>query len=125
MKKKLALLLILCLSICLVLCACGREEAPTAAPEAAATPVEDAPETADFSELEQKAADLIGKDASKAYDAFGTADSEEYAPSCLGDGEDGVLTFGDVSVYTYRESGNEEITSVIINENGKEVCFPD
>lgn len=125
MKKTVSLVLAIVLALAM-LTACGAKAegnppAETAAPAAA----EVSTESESFDEIEKAAASLIGKTPDDAVRAFGEADSETYSPSCLGDGEDGVIVFGNVTVYTYREGGNEEIRTVIIDENGTEVEFPD
>ena len=54
----------------------------------------------------------IGSDVSKLYAAIGKPKSAEYASSCMGDGEDGILDYGDFSVTTYRENGKETVQDV-------------
>ena len=43
---------------------------------------------------------------------IGEPDSADYAPSCLGPGEDGELTYDGFIVYTYREEGSETVEDV-------------
>lgn len=43
---------------------------------------------------------------------YGKPVSAEYAPSCLGDGEDGELIYDGFTVYTYREGENEVIRGI-------------
>ena len=55
--------------------------------------------------------------------AIGGPEAEEYVPSCLGDGEDGVLTYPGFTVYTYREGDTETVRAVALSgpdgeENG-------
>ena len=49
----------------------------------------------------------VGKDVSKLYAAIGKPTSSEYASSCIGDGEDGLLYYDGFTVTTYRENGKE------------------
>lgn len=51
----------------------------------------------------------VGKDVSKLYAAIGKPNSSEYASSCIGDGEDGLLYYNDFTVTTYRENGKETV----------------
>jgi hypothetical protein len=46
------------------------------------------------------------------YAAIGSPVSSDYAPSCLGDGDDGNLYYEGFTVYTYRENGEETVTYV-------------
>lgn len=43
---------------------------------------------------------------------LGEPDSASYEESCSGPGDDGILHFGDICVYTYRENGTETIIDV-------------
>ena len=51
----------------------------------------------------------VGKDVSKLYAAIGKPNSSEYASSCIGDGEDGLLYYNGFTVTTYRENGKETV----------------
>ena len=51
----------------------------------------------------------VGKDVSKLYAAIGKPTSSEYASSCIGDGEDGLLYYDGFTVTTYRENGKETV----------------
>ena len=51
----------------------------------------------------------VGKDVSKLYAAIGKPNSLEYASSCIGDGEDGLLYYNGFTVTTYRENGKETV----------------
>lgn len=55
---------------------------------------------------------MIGRDLSELIAVIGEPDERLYAPSCLGDGEDGELDYGNFTVYTYREGDSEEIRDV-------------
>ena len=54
----------------------------------------------------------IGQPVSALYAAIGHPSSSDYAPSCLGDGDDGNLYYNGFVVYTYRENGVENVTAV-------------
>ena len=138
--KKIALLLCLCLLA--ALCACGASggesaSAPTKAPEATAAPApaptqapaptkapettpEPAPAPEATPEITEEPADdaretartFIGKTAEELIAAIGAPESSDYAPSCLGPGEDGNLYYEGFTVYTYRENGVDTIRVV-------------
>ena len=46
------------------------------------------------------------------YAAIGEPEYSDYAPSCLGEGDDGNLYYDGFIVYTYRENGTETVTYV-------------
>lgn len=75
-------------------------------------PVESKPVTetapAETASLET-ALKYVGKDVSKLYAAIGKPNSLEYASSCIGDGEDGLLYYNGFTVTTYRENGKETV----------------
>lgn len=54
----------------------------------------------------------IGKSVSSLYSAIGKPSGSDYAPSCLGDGEDGELFYDGFTVYTYRLDGKETVQDV-------------
>ncbi len=130
MKKYLSLILVL---LCLVsLCACGgKEETPAdPTPEVVSTPeavvTEPAPEgeTVPTQEPEkeepagpsalEKAKALEGESVEELIAAIGEPVSrEDYAPSCLGEGEDGIWHYEGFAVYTYRENGSESVYAVM------------
>lgn len=130
MKKALSILL--CLLLLLSLCACGGKETPVDTP--AAAPTQD---TADKSEVildggadiavdaapeeapEEPTADpveivrgLIDQPIEDLYAQIGEPESSDYAPSCMGDGEDGMLIYDGFIVYTYREGDTETVYDV-------------
>ena len=134
MKKVLSILL--CFVLLLSLCACGGKEEPEApvqdAPAAAPTegptdapaedseeateapteaPAEDVPEepTPDPVEI---AKGLIDQPIGDLYAQIGEPESADYAPSCMGDGEDGMLFYDGFIVYTYREGDVETVYDV-------------
>ena len=73
-------------------------------------PAEDQP--APVSADKATASGYVGSDVSALYAAIGRPASSDYAPSCLGTGEDGNLYYDGFTVYTYRESGSEIIQYV-------------
>ena len=126
MKKYLSLLL--CLVCLLSLCACGGKEeqprstpAPTAAPavETAPAPVvveteAPAPAVAPEKSAFELAKALEGESVDALLETVGEPVSrEDYAPSCLGDGEDGLWHYADFDVYTYREGDSESVYAVM------------
>lgn len=56
---------------------------------------------------------FIGRSASSLIAAIGQPLSRSYAPSCLGDGEDGELIYSGFTVYTYREGDTETVLDVM------------
>ncbi len=63
-------------------------------------------------ELLALAMEYIGKPADDLIAVIGEPEDRDYAPSCMGDGEDGNLYYGGFIVYTYRENGEETIQDV-------------
>ncbi len=135
MKKRFLTLLLALLT--LALCACGGQQ-PAPAPEApeapAATEAPAAPEKADqqpalpdaglhaapeepqedpeIAARRSQALELVGEDVTKLIDALGEPLERNYAPSCLGGGEDGELVYEGFTVYTYREGDRETVKDV-------------
>ena len=60
----------------------------------------------------EKAKSFLDKDVSALIAELGEPLSRDYAPSCLGPGEDGELQYEGFTVYTYREAGQETVTDV-------------
>ena len=96
---------------------------PTPAPEASEEPapeVESTPEPtpepdeepAPENDLKATAESFIGASLDELIAAIGEPESSDYAPSCLGDGEDGNLYYDGFVVYTYRENGTETVEYV-------------
>ena len=139
MKKLLTLLL--CFALVLSLCACGGKTDDTSAggdQDAVVTPgaIEDPAgdltgedsatgeeyETsegpADSEENDPVAEKLdivkqyIDKPLADLIAVIGEPQSRDYAPSCLGDGEDGLLVYDGFVVYTYREGDSEIVYDV-------------
>ena len=132
MKRTISLIFAL---ICVLsLCACTQKQEPsqpTAAPAAvpsAAPAVEStaAPEIGETPESPVGAAEpqtslfdtakaLEGENVEELLSAVGEPVSrEDYTPSCLGDGEDGLWHYADFDVYTYREGENESVYAVMV-----------
>ena len=97
------------------------------APDADALPDEVAAETPDPGEAGEEetaapertpeellalAMEYIGKPADDLIAVIGEPEDRDYAPSCMGDGEDGNLYYGGFIVYTYRENGEETVQDV-------------
>ena len=54
----------------------------------------------------------IDKPIEELYEVIGQPISSDYASSCLGDGEDGLLVYDGFVVYTYREGDTETVYDV-------------
>lgn len=54
----------------------------------------------------------VGRSVGSLISAIGSPNSRSYAPSCMGEGEDGQLKYSGFTVYTYRENGKETVQSV-------------
>lgn len=138
MNHKLTFLLSGALALTVLLTACGEpqgdaspspsEPSPSvsasAPPESASPsqqpsdePSEDpssgAPESSDPGELKELAMTFIDKDVEELIAAIGEPTGSDYAPSCLGSGEDGELFYDGFSVYTYREGDTETVQDVL------------
>lgn len=127
--KKLTCLL-LALTLLLGLAACGEEpaevtEEPAAGSvepvEESAAPAEESVAPAEESEApaEEEPSPL---EAAKAFEgapledliaAVGEPLSSDYAPSCLGEGEDGNLYYDGFTVYTYRDVDGSETVNYV------------
>ena len=127
--KKLTCLL-LALTLLLGLAACGEEPAEVTEEPAAGSvePVEEsappaeesvAPAEESVAPAEEEPSPL---EAAKEFEgapledliaAIGEPLSSDYAPSCMGEGEDGNLYYDGFTVYTYRDvDGNETVNYV-------------
>ena len=127
MKKIVVMLL--AFVMLLSLCACGAKEEPvedvqinvqpkveattavTDAPTEAPTEASTEPAVTEAAAPDKKALaeSCIDKDISELYALIGEPASSEYAPSCLVDGEDGVLYYDGFVVYTTREGEVETV----------------
>lgn len=83
-------------------------QAPAAAATATPAAPTQAPAQTQTATLET-ALRYVGCDVAQLYAAVGQPLSAEYASSCMGDGEDGVLTYDTFTVTTYREGGVETV----------------
>ena len=126
MKKRIALLL--CMVMLMGLCACGAKAEETTPPTAAPTtqvktPEENAqktqtPKTTEPAQTEaaqdmvEVVRQYIDKPIEDLYKVIGQPLSSDYASSCLGDGEDGLLVYDGFVVYTYREGDVETVYDV-------------
>lgn len=89
--------------------------APTAAPEASAEPEPTAePEPEPSSDAKAAAQALVGADVAELYKAVGYPVSSSYAPSCLGDGEDGELVYDGFTVYTFKAASGAETVNLVL-----------
>lgn len=111
--KKMMILILACL-FSVSLCACGgqRQETPETTTNVAGDTTVDSTETTTtetqgVSDRKALAESCIDKPVAELYALIGEPNSSDYAPSCMGDGEDGNLYYDGFIVYTYRE-GNEE-----------------
>lgn len=90
----------------------AKQETAASSKEEKTEPVESKPVTetapAETASLET-ALKYVGKDVSKLYAAIGKPNSSEYASSCIGDGEDGLLYYNGFTVTTYRENDKETV----------------
>ena len=114
--KKLMTAILAC-ALLLSLCACDKaqQETPnaTTAATTAATVATTTPDPTEATQQAQNLIDLakscIDKPVSELYALIGQPDSSDYAPSCMGDGEDGNLYYDGFIVYTYKEGDTETV----------------
>ena len=127
MKKITCLLLALALLLCLA--ACGGEPAADAGEPVAESeepvaeseePVEESEEPVEESEAPAEEATLLetakefeGANLEDLIAAIGEPQSSDYAPSCLGEGEDGNLYYDGFTVYTYRDVDGSETVNYV------------
>lgn len=117
--KKLILIVLSALMV-LSLCACqsGEKETTALTTEAVAQTTEATTEvtteatTQPVEDLKALAESCMEKSVSELYALIGEPESSDYAPSCLGDGEDGMLYYDGFIVYTYREGDEENVEYV-------------
>lgn len=127
--KKLTCLL-LALTLLLGLAACGEEpaevtEEPAAGSvepvEESAAPAEESVAPAEESEAPaeeepsplEAAKEFEGAPLEDLIAAIGEPESSDYAPSCLGEGEDGNLYYDGFTVYTYRDVDGSETVNYV------------
>lgn len=85
------------------------ENKPAAEPE---PPVTTEPTPEPTVSPKEIAESYMDKSVSGLFAEIGQPTSSDYAPSCLGDGEDGELFYDGFTVYTYREGDKETVTYV-------------
>ena len=125
LNKNRFIALVLALLMLLSLCACGKAEADEGRPESDTTqiiltPTEE-PEVPDMPEepaqpgldLASIAEEMVGEPVADPVEKIGEPSYTDYAPSCLGPGEDGELGYDGFTVYTYREGDTEWIEEVV------------
>ena len=127
MKKITCLLLALALLLCLA--ACGGEPATDAEEPVAESeepvaeseepveeseePVEESEEPAEEATPLETAKEFEGANLEDLIAAIGEPQSSDYAPSCLGEGEDGNLYYDGFTVYTYRDVDGTEVVNYV------------
>ena len=134
MKKITCLLLALALLLCLA--ACGGEpaadagepvaesEEPVAESEEPVTeseapftgseePVAESEAPAEEAPPLETAKEFEGANLEDLIAAIGEPQSSDYAPSCLGEGEDGNLYYDGFTVYTYRDVDGTEVVNYV------------
>ena len=124
MKNILSLALAMILA--LGLAACGESVTePSAAPSEPAAvdtttpdPAAESTETAEPAEetggsLLEIAKGYEGANVDELIAAIGDPNSSDYAPSCLGEGEDGNLYYDGFTVYTYRDTSGAETVNYV------------
>ena len=117
---------VLTLALLLTLAACSGKDAPpppaapaptaeaTPAPSAAPEPPAPPPERAGEEPSRMAVAEsFVGGEAAELIAAIGEPISADYASSCLGSGEDGILEYEDFLVYTYRNGESERVDTVL------------
>ena len=123
MKK--ALIMLLCAALALSLAACGEAGTEETAPVSEPASEETAPATEPAGEETAPADEPEGEsllETAKTFEgapvedliaAIGEPESSDYAPSCLGEGEDGNLYYDGFTVYTYRDTDGSETVSYV------------
>ena len=133
MKKILSLALVMILALGLAACGESGTE-PSAAPSEPAAvdtttpdPADESNETTDpaaesteTAEPEETGDSLLeiakgyeGANVDELIAAIGEPNSSDYAPSCLGEGEDGNLYYDGFTVYTYRDTSGAETVNYV------------
>ncbi len=133
MKNILSLALVMILALGLAACGESGTE-PSAAPSEPAavdttTPdpaaesnetTDPAAESTETAEPEETGDSLLeiakgyeGANVDELIAAIGEPNSSDYAPSCLGEGEDGNLYYDGFTVYTYRDTSGAETVNYV------------
>lgn len=90
----------------------AEESAPPAEESVAPAEESEAPAEEEPSPLEA-AKEFEGAPLEDLIAAIGEPLSSDYAPSCLGEGEDGNLYYDGFTVYTYRDTDGEETVNYV------------
>ena len=124
MKNILSLALAMILALGLAACGESGTE-PSAAPSDPAAVDTTTPDpAAESTETAEPAEETGGSqlEIAKGYEganvdeliaAIGAPNSSDYAPSCLGEGEDGNLYYDGFTVYTYRDTSGAETVNYV------------
>ena len=89
------------------------EIGPPILPDAGLHPAEEKPgEDPEIDARRELAREYLDRDAAELIEALGEPLERNYAPSCLGGGEDGELVYEGFTVYTYREGDRETVTDI-------------
>lgn len=124
MKNILSLALAMILALGLAACGESGTE-PSAAPSDPAAVDTTTPDpAAESTETAEPAEETVGSllEVAKGYEganvdeliaAIGDPNSSDYAPSCLGEGEDGNLYYDGFTVYTYRDTSGAETVNYV------------
>ncbi len=115
--------LIITLSVLLLLslCACGSDTGEDTTPKDTTLQGEETVEstTPDTTAVPETTEDIlelvrsyIDKPIEELYAVIGEPESSDYAPSCLMEGEDGMLFYDGFIVYTYRLDDTETVIDV-------------
>lgn len=111
MKQYIALILLVTLTLCL--CACGNTPADNTIQTTTQTEATTGQQTETTAQSPKALAmTCIDKSVDALYALIGQPNSSDYAPSCLGDGEDGNLYYDGFTVYTYKEGETETVSFV-------------
>ena len=123
MKREAVSLIVLTMIIlALALGACGKnnDEPATAAPveavlEASGELSEDIGDAAQTEADKRELAEtMVGKTMEELIELIGEPTASDYAPSCLGPGEDGEHQYDGFIVYTYREGDMERVEEIFV-----------
>ena len=125
---KIGIALLICMALLMGLCGCTGEPKETIPPptapvyetEASEQPCEqtESPETTEPEATEETqdmvelVREYIDRPIEELYEVIGQPLNSDYASSCLGDGEDGLLEYDGFVVYTYREGDSEVVYDV-------------
>ena len=89
-----------------------QDETPVESPAEEEPAPEEEPAALKPEEALQVAMGYVGRSAADLIAVIGEPGDKDYAPSCMGPGEDGNLYYDGFIVYTYLENGEETIQDV-------------